>query len=176
MPWKLIYWALDPPKLRRIHSLAVKTLHSGIHSTPTSRIYMLLSLAMVSLEYFSPVLHANRSGNLDHGNEWCAREPTKDVIFCFDKHSGYAVIREEKSISDNRYFQAMEDIPVMDGVMVCETSCSRRPTRKMEWKLGSGWRLVIREPELRSIMNTEDDIYHADGVVKCANSNLVRLV
>ena len=24
----------------------------------------------------------------DHGNEWCAREPTKDVIFCFDKHSG----------------------------------------------------------------------------------------
>ncbi|TFK95998.1 Metallo-dependent phosphatase-like protein [Pterulicium gracile] len=25
----------------------------------------------------------------DHGNEWCAREPTQDVIFCFDKHSGY---------------------------------------------------------------------------------------
>jgi hypothetical protein len=25
----------------------------------------------------------------DHGNEWCAREPSKDVIFCFDKHSGY---------------------------------------------------------------------------------------
>lgn len=25
----------------------------------------------------------------DHGNEWCAREPTKKVIFCFDKHSGY---------------------------------------------------------------------------------------
>lgn len=25
----------------------------------------------------------------DHGDEWCAREPTKDVIFCFDKHSGY---------------------------------------------------------------------------------------
>lgn len=24
----------------------------------------------------------------DHGNEWCAREPTKDVVFCFDKHSG----------------------------------------------------------------------------------------
>lgn len=24
----------------------------------------------------------------DHGNEWCAREPTKNVIFCFDKHSG----------------------------------------------------------------------------------------
>ena len=26
--------------------------------------------------------------SLDHGNEWCTREPTKDVIFCFDKHSG----------------------------------------------------------------------------------------
>ncbi|EKM77163.1 hypothetical protein AGABI1DRAFT_115363 [Agaricus bisporus var. burnettii JB137-S8] len=25
----------------------------------------------------------------DHGNEWCAREPTKDFVFCFDKHSGY---------------------------------------------------------------------------------------
>ncbi len=24
----------------------------------------------------------------DHGNEWCAREPTKDIIFCFNKHSG----------------------------------------------------------------------------------------
>ncbi|KII84564.1 hypothetical protein PLICRDRAFT_57545 [Plicaturopsis crispa FD-325 SS-3] len=33
-------------------------------------------------------LHAVISGH-DHGNEWCAREPTKKVIFCFDKHSGY---------------------------------------------------------------------------------------
>ncbi|EPQ53523.1 Metallo-dependent phosphatase [Gloeophyllum trabeum ATCC 11539] len=33
-------------------------------------------------------LHAVISGH-DHGNEWCIREPTKDVIFCFDKHSGY---------------------------------------------------------------------------------------
>lgn len=33
-------------------------------------------------------LHAVISGH-DHGNEWCTREPTKDVIFCFDKHSGY---------------------------------------------------------------------------------------
>ncbi|TDL24537.1 Metallo-dependent phosphatase [Rickenella mellea] len=33
-------------------------------------------------------LHAVISGH-DHGNEWCAREPTKNVIFCFDKHSGY---------------------------------------------------------------------------------------
>jgi len=33
-------------------------------------------------------LHAIFSGH-DHGNEWCAREPTADVIFCFAKHSGY---------------------------------------------------------------------------------------
>ncbi|KAF8997707.1 Metallo-dependent phosphatase-like protein [Cyathus striatus] len=33
-------------------------------------------------------LHAIISGH-DHGNEWCIREPSKDIIFCFDKHSGY---------------------------------------------------------------------------------------
>ncbi|KAJ8073392.1 hypothetical protein PM082_011667 [Marasmius tenuissimus] len=33
-------------------------------------------------------LHAVISGH-DHGNEWCARETAKNVIFCFDKHSGY---------------------------------------------------------------------------------------
>ncbi|PCH45020.1 Metallo-dependent phosphatase [Wolfiporia cocos MD-104 SS10] len=33
-------------------------------------------------------LHAVFSGH-DHGNEWCVREPTMDVIFCFSKHSGY---------------------------------------------------------------------------------------
>ncbi|KAL6299418.1 Metallo-dependent phosphatase [Sparassis latifolia] len=33
-------------------------------------------------------VHAVISGH-DHGNEWCAREPTKNVIFCFNKHSGY---------------------------------------------------------------------------------------
>ncbi|KAJ3815094.1 Metallo-dependent phosphatase [Lentinula aff. lateritia] len=33
-------------------------------------------------------LHAVISGH-DHGDEWCIREPTKNVIFCFDKHAGY---------------------------------------------------------------------------------------
>ncbi|KAG9307965.1 Metallo-dependent phosphatase [Chiua virens] len=33
-------------------------------------------------------LRAVVSGH-DHGDEWCAREPTYNVIFCFDKHSGY---------------------------------------------------------------------------------------
>ncbi|PPR03650.1 hypothetical protein CVT24_007764 [Panaeolus cyanescens] len=35
-------------------------------------------------------LHAVISGH-DHGNEWCAREPEKDVIFCFDKHAGFVL-------------------------------------------------------------------------------------
>lgn len=30
---------------------------------------------------------------LDHGNEWCAREPTSNMIFCFNKHSGYVLCR-----------------------------------------------------------------------------------
>ncbi|KAF8877186.1 hypothetical protein BD779DRAFT_1558538 [Infundibulicybe gibba] len=33
-------------------------------------------------------IHAVISGH-DHGNEWCIREQVKNVIFCFDKHSGY---------------------------------------------------------------------------------------
>ncbi|RDB18404.1 putative inactive purple acid phosphatase 16 [Hypsizygus marmoreus] len=33
-------------------------------------------------------LHAVISGH-DHGNEWCSRDLIKDVIFCFNKHSGY---------------------------------------------------------------------------------------
>ncbi|TEB31884.1 Metallo-dependent phosphatase [Coprinellus micaceus] len=33
-------------------------------------------------------LHAIISGH-DHGNEWCARENNKNVVFCFNKHSGY---------------------------------------------------------------------------------------
>jgi len=35
-----------------------------------------------------PNLHALISGH-DHGNEWCAREHKKRVVFCFAKHSGY---------------------------------------------------------------------------------------
>ncbi|KIY48716.1 Metallo-dependent phosphatase, partial [Fistulina hepatica ATCC 64428] len=33
-------------------------------------------------------LRAVISGH-DHGNEWCARDTSKNVIFCFDKHTGY---------------------------------------------------------------------------------------
>lgn len=35
-----------------------------------------------------PNLHAVFSGH-DHGNEWCSRDNSKDVIFCFSKHTGY---------------------------------------------------------------------------------------
>ncbi|KAK0439343.1 Metallo-dependent phosphatase [Armillaria borealis] len=38
-------------------------------------------------------LHAVISGH-DHGNEWCSRETAKNVIFCFDKHSGYRCMRD----------------------------------------------------------------------------------
>ncbi|KAH9924213.1 Metallo-dependent phosphatase [Fomitopsis serialis] len=41
-----------------------------------------------ALNQYVPNLHAVFSGH-DHGNEWCVREPTKNVIFCFGKHSGY---------------------------------------------------------------------------------------
>ena len=55
----------------------VKNLHaviSGHGAPPTAS----TSKLIIDDIYSSP----------DHGNEWCAREPTKDVIFCFDKHSG----------------------------------------------------------------------------------------
>ncbi|KAJ3569368.1 hypothetical protein NP233_g5090 [Leucocoprinus birnbaumii] len=35
-----------------------------------------------------PNLFAVISGH-NHGNEWCAHEPTKGITFCYDKHSGY---------------------------------------------------------------------------------------
>ncbi|KAJ6567948.1 Metallo-dependent phosphatase-like protein [Mycena vulgaris] len=33
-------------------------------------------------------LHVVISGHA-HGNEWCAREPGEELLFCFNKHSGY---------------------------------------------------------------------------------------
>ena len=38
---------------------------------------------------------------VDHGNEWCAREPTKDVIFCFDKHSGCVFVILWREVAPN---------------------------------------------------------------------------
>ncbi|KAJ7059503.1 Metallo-dependent phosphatase-like protein [Mycena amicta] len=35
-----------------------------------------------------PNLHVVISGHA-HGNEWCAHEPSRNIIFCFNKHSGY---------------------------------------------------------------------------------------
>ncbi|KAG8808064.1 hypothetical protein FRC17_004148 [Serendipita sp. 399] len=37
---------------------------------------------------YIPNLHALVSGH-DHGNEWCARERKKGIVFCFAKHSGH---------------------------------------------------------------------------------------
>ncbi|KAK0473749.1 Metallo-dependent phosphatase [Armillaria novae-zelandiae] len=39
-------------------------------------------------------LHAVISGH-DHGNEWCSRETAQNVIFCFDKHSGYRCMPDQ---------------------------------------------------------------------------------
>jgi hypothetical protein len=33
-------------------------------------------------------LHTIVSGH-DHGNEWCKRDPVKDVVLCFNKHTGH---------------------------------------------------------------------------------------
>lgn len=41
-----------------------------------------------ALTTFIPNLQALVSGH-DHGNEWCARERKKGVVFCFAKHSGH---------------------------------------------------------------------------------------
>jgi len=33
-------------------------------------------------------LHCITHGH-DHGNEWCARDPSTSIILCFNKHTGY---------------------------------------------------------------------------------------
>ncbi|THH04195.1 hypothetical protein EW145_g5704 [Phellinidium pouzarii] len=60
----------------------VKNLHAVIsgHGQPPSNFMQALTTLLT---------RALLLGNVDHGNEWCKREPTKNVIFCFDKHSGY---------------------------------------------------------------------------------------
>lgn len=51
--------------------------------------WYVLSLALIVFFVFQLMTVMMPYRALDHGNEWCAREPTADVIFCFDKHSGY---------------------------------------------------------------------------------------
>lgn len=61
----------------------VKNLHAVIsgHGKHLS----LLFIPSLNAENILPLFHTHRT---DHGNEWCVREPTQDVVFCFDKHSG----------------------------------------------------------------------------------------
>lgn len=64
----------------------VKSLHGVISGHGTYRSMssppVIPSLSHVFAHYLSFVDDA------DHGNEWCKRDPAKDIIFCFDKHSG----------------------------------------------------------------------------------------
>ena len=54
----------------------------------------------------------------DHGDEWCAREPTKDVIFCFAKHSGFVEFRfYERAPPIDVNCVAMAAIVTPDGAM-----------------------------------------------------------
>ena len=63
--------------------------------------------------------------SLDHGNEWCAREPTKDVIFCFDKHSGWVnCFLKMPSHFSYHEMAGMVVIVSLIGVMVSGTSNS----------------------------------------------------
>jgi hypothetical protein len=57
----------------------VKNLHAVFSGHGESAIGLRFSLSLGPLTMVF----------IDHGNEWCAREPSKDVIFCFGKHSGY---------------------------------------------------------------------------------------
>ncbi|KAF7794033.1 hypothetical protein EIP86_005161 [Pleurotus ostreatoroseus] len=62
-------------------------------------------------------LHAVISGH-DHGDEWCAREPTKDVIFCFAKHSGFVEFRfYERAPPTDVNCVVMAAIVTPDGAM-----------------------------------------------------------
>ena len=72
---------------------------------------------------------------LDHGNEWCTREPTNDVIFCFDKHSGWVkfVFIEIPSYHE---MAGMVVMVSMVGGMGSETSSSILLTQMRVWKLG----------------------------------------
>ncbi|KAI6096160.1 Metallo-dependent phosphatase [Pisolithus croceorrhizus] len=59
-------------------------------------------------------LRAVVSGH-DHGDEWCAREPTYDVIFCFSKHSGYGGYSGEGWGRGVRSFVIRSSLP-SDGI------------------------------------------------------------
>ncbi|KIK78297.1 hypothetical protein PAXRUDRAFT_164361 [Paxillus rubicundulus Ve08.2h10] len=64
-------------------------------------------------------LRAVISGH-DHGNEWCARDPTYNVIFCFNKHSGYGGYSSSgwgRGVRSLRFRSAMPDDGIESYIM-----------------------------------------------------------
>ena len=76
------------------------------------------------LPYWTLDIIFDMYSSLDHGNEWCAREPIKDVIFCFDKHSGSILIYFMPSHFSYREMAGMVVMVSLVGVMVSGTSSS----------------------------------------------------
>ena len=72
--------------------------------------------------------------------EWCAREPTKDVIFCFDKHSGYVIaVRSPSELEVSLTISLTVDVHIgtedthrQDGITECEISHSLHLILKMD--------------------------------------------
>lgn len=71
---------------------------------------------------------------LDHGDEWCAREPTYGVIFCFDKHSGYVPAAVHLKSDLNSPCLGTVGILALDGVEVFAPSYSARQPRGRAWR------------------------------------------
>ncbi|KAG2107599.1 hypothetical protein BD769DRAFT_1392961, partial [Suillus cothurnatus] len=88
-------------------------------------------------------LHAVISGH-DHGDEWCAREPTKDVIFVLT------------STPDTVGTVAQ------DGATVYGTSCSPRQILLVGLKRGFGSRADRRGQELHWTEAMVDDLHFGD--------------
>lgn len=105
----------------------------------------------------------------DHGDEWCAREPSKDVIFCFDKHSGYVVFIWTCSVQRmliiySIYSYCTHDVldtvatVVQDGATVYGISCSLPQILLVGLKRGSCLRTDRRGQELHWMKTMVDDL------------------
>ena len=97
---------------------------------------------------------------VDHGNEWCAREPTKDVIFCFDKHSGsvqFNFVKGQRSTQRDANLDT-EDTIHRTGAMACGIYSCTRQTQLPVLKLGFDLRTEKPEPGLFLMTTTANKI------------------
>ena len=83
-------WAPALFKTPKILPQATTTSRSGTLQQRTSKTFTPLFQDTVKKDFVKiSIINLTSSFYKAHGNEWCAREPTKKVIFCFNKHSGY---------------------------------------------------------------------------------------